>query len=80
VFFVGVTNVGMSPRESYVLPWYGRCASLCLSAPPLRSTSTIPALLESVDGGPEKGHNVNGKFPGPLGQQQAGFGGQRAGS
>jgi hypothetical protein len=38
---------------------------------------TIPELLESVDGGPEKGRNVYGKFPRPLGQQQAGFSGQR---
>jgi hypothetical protein len=51
-----------------------------ITAPPPRNTIMIPALPESVDGGPEKGRNVNGKFPGPLGQQQAGFGGQRAGS
>jgi hypothetical protein len=50
-----------------------------ITAPPLRSTSTIPVLLESVDGGTEKGRNVYGKFPGPLGQQQAGFSGQRVG-
>jgi hypothetical protein len=41
---------------------------------------TIPALLESVDGGPEKGRNVYCKFPRPLGQQQAEFSGQQVGS
>jgi hypothetical protein len=41
---------------------------------------TILALLEPVDDGPEKGRIVYGKFSGPLGQQQAGFSGQRVGS
>jgi hypothetical protein len=37
-------------------------------------------LAGTVAGGPEKGRNVYDKFSGPLGQQQAGFGGQQAGS
>jgi hypothetical protein len=68
-FFIGVTNGGMLPREScvYLHHHYG-------------ALSTILELLVPVDGGPEKGRIVYSKFPGPLGQQLAGFGGQRAGS
>jgi hypothetical protein len=44
---------------------------------PLRGPRWLAGM---VDGGPERGRNVYDKFPGPLGQQQARFGGQRAGS
>jgi hypothetical protein len=40
----------------------------------------ILVLLEPVADGPEKGRIVYGEFLGLLGQRQAGFGGQRAGS